>query len=396
MNPGDLAWLLASSALVLLMTPGLALFYGGMVRVRHVLNMLMMNLVAIPIVTILWVAITYSLMLDEGGNSVVGGFGSAGLVGLNTTELVGATLNLMFAIITVALISGAVADRMKFSAWVAFAAIWSLVVYPLIGRLLFFGGGALRDIGAQDFAGGLVVHVSAGASAIALVTVLGPRRSHRTEPIRPHSLPLTMLGAALLWFGWFGFNAGSAGGANETAVTAFLATQAAAAAGMAAWLAIEWRLTGSPTLLGAVSGAVAGLVAVTPGAGYVAPMSAVAIGAVGGGAAYGAVRAKRRFPFDDALDVVGIHLVAGLVGSLLVAVFASSAYGGSADGLLSGSAGLIWPQVASTAIVMTVAFVLTWVIAKAIEASIGLRVTERQELEGLDLTQHEERAYSPE
>ncbi len=396
MNPGDVAWLLASSALVLLMTPGLALFYGGMVRIRHVLNMLMMNLVAIPIVSILWVAVTYSLMLDEGGNGVVGGLGSAGLAGLSTSQLLGATLNLMFAIITVALISGAVADRMKFSAWVAFAAVWSLVVYPLIGRMLFFSNGALRDIGAQDFAGGLVVHVSAGASAIALVIVLGPRRSHRKEQIRPHSLPLTMLGAALLWFGWFGFNAGSAGGANATAVTAFLATQVAAGAGMAAWLAVEWRLTGSPTLLGAVSGVVAGLVAVTPAAGYISPLSAIAIGAVGGVAAYGAVRAKHRFPFDDALDVVGIHLVAGLLGSLLVAVFADSAYGGSADGLVSGSAGLVWPQLASTVVVAVVAFTLTWIIAKALDAGIGLRVTERQELEGLDLTQHEERAYSPE
>ena len=396
MNPGDVAWLLASSALVLLMTPGLALFYGGMVRTRHVLNMLMMNLVAIPIVTLLWVAITYSLMFDESGNGVLGGLGSAGLSGLSTSQLLGATLNLMFAIITVALISGAVADRMKFSAWVAFAAAWSLVVYPLIGRMLFFSSGALRDIGAQDFAGGLVVHVSAGASAIALVTVLGPRRSHRKEQIRPHSLPLTMLGAALLWFGWFGFNAGSAGGANATAVTAFLATQIAAGAGMAAWLAVEWRLTGSPTLLGAVSGVVAGLVAVTPAAGYVSPLSAVAIGAVGGVAAYWAVRAKYRFPFDDALDVVGIHLVAGLLGSLLVAVFADSAYGGSADGLLSGSAGLVWPQLASTIVVAVIAFALTWIIAKALDAGIGLRVTERQELEGLDLTQHEERAYSPE
>jgi Amt family ammonium transporter len=395
MNPGDLAWLLASSALVLLMTPGLALFYGGMVRIRHVLNMLMMNLVTIPIVTILWVAITYSLMLDDGGNSLIGGFGSVGLTGLSTTELVGAALNLMFAIITVALISGAVADRMKFSAWIAFVAVWSLAVYPLIGRLLFFGGGVLSDIGAQDFAGGLVVHVSAGASAIALVSVLGPRRSRRNESIRPHSLPLTMLGAALLWFGWFGFNAGSAGGANETAVTAFLATQVAAAAGMAAWLTVEWRLTGSPTLLGAVSGVVAGLVAVTPAAGYVSPLSALVIGAVGGIAAYWAVRVKHRFPFDDALDVVGIHLVAGLLGSLLVAVFANSAYGGSADGVLSGSTGLIWPQLASTAVVVIVAFALTWVIAKALDIGIGLRVTDRQELEGLDLTQHEERAYSP-
>ncbi len=396
MTPGDLAWLLVSSALVLLMTPGLALFYGGLVRTRHVLNMLMMNLGAIPIVTILWVAVTYSLMLDQGGNGIVGGFGSVGLAGLSTSELVGATFNLMFAIITVALISGAVADRMKFSAWVAFVALWSLLVYPLIGRMLFFSSGALRDIGAQDFAGGLVVHVSAGASAIALVSVLGPRRSHRKEPIRPHSLPLTMLGAALLWFGWFGFNAGSAGGANETAVAAFLATQVAAAAGMAAWLAIEWRLTGSPTLLGAVSGVVAGLVAITPAAGYVSPLSAVAIGAAGGLASYTVVRSKHRFPFDDALDVVGIHLVAGLLGSLLVAVFANSSYGGSADGLLSRSTGLIWPQIASTAVVTLVALGATWAIAKALDAAIGLRVTERDELVGLDLTQHEERAYSPE
>jgi Amt family ammonium transporter len=396
MNPGDIAWLLISAALVLLMTPGLALFYGGMVRIRHVLNMLMMNLIAIPIVTILWVIGTYSLMFDGAGNPLIGSLGSAGLVGLGTTELVGSALNLMFAIITVALISGAVADRMKFTAWVAFAAVWSLVVYPLIGRSLFYGGGILRELGAQDFAGGLVVHVSAGVSAIALVLVLGPRRSHGKEPVRPHSLPLTMIGAALLWFGWFGFNAGSAGAAGDTAVTAFMATQVAAAAGMAGWLALEWRLTGSPTLLGAVSGVIAGLVAVTPAAGYISPVSALAVGAVGGMAAYGAVRVKHRFPFDDALDVVGIHLVGGVVGSLLVAVFANSSFGGSADGLLAGSAGLVWPQVASTVIVAAVAFSMTWVIARALDSLIGLRVSDREELEGLDLTQHEESAYSPE
>jgi Amt family ammonium transporter len=396
MNPGDIAWLLASAALVLLMTPGLALFYGGMVRARHVLNMLMMNLSAIPIVTILWVAVTYSLMFDSGGGSVIGGFGSVGLIGLGTEALVGSTLNLMFAIITVALISGAVADRMRFSAWVAFVAAWSLIVYPLIGRSLFVEGGVLRGLGAQDFAGGLVVHVSAGVSAIALVLVLGPRRSHRREPTRPHSLPLTMIGAALLWFGWFGFNAGSAGAANETAVTAFLATQVAAAAGMAGWLALEWRLTGSPTLLGAVSGVIAGLVAVTPAAGYVSPLSALVIGAAGGMVSYATVRTKHRFPFDDALDVVGIHLAAGVLGSLLVAVFASASFGGSAEGLVAGSAELVWPQVASTAAVATVAFALTWVIAKALDGLIGLRVTDREELEGLDLTQHEESAYSPE
>jgi Amt family ammonium transporter len=396
MNSGDIAWLLASAALVLLMTPGLALFYGGMVRARNVLNMLMMNLAAIPIVTILWVVVTYSLMFDSGGGSVIGGLGSAGLTGLGAETLAGSTLNLMFAIITVALISGAVADRMRFSAWVTFVAAWSLIVYPLIGRSLFVDGGVLRDLGAQDFAGGLVVHVSAGVSAIALVIVLGPRRAHRREPIRPHSLPLTMIGAALLWFGWFGFNAGSAGAANETAVTAFLATQVAAAAGMAGWLALEWRLTGSPTLLGAVSGVIAGLVAVTPAAGYVSPLSALAIGAAGGMASYATVRVKHRFPFDDALDVVGIHLAAGVLGSLLVAVFASASFGGSADGLIAGSADLIWPQIASTAAVAAVAFVLTWVIAKVLDRLIGLRVTDREELQGLDLTQHEESAYSPE
>ncbi len=396
MNQGDVAWLLASAALVLLMTPGLALFYGGMVRARHVLNMLMMNLAAIPIVTILWVVITYSLMFDPAGGRVIGGLGSVGLVGLTVGELIGSTLNLMFAIITVALISGAVADRMRFSAWVAFVAAWSLIVYPLIGRSLFVDGGVLRDVGAQDFAGGLVVHVSAGVSAIALVMVLGPRRSHRREPIRPHSLPLTMIGAALLWFGWFGFNAGSAGAADETAVTAFIATQIAAAAGMAGWLALEWRLTGSPTLLGAVSGVIAGLVTVTPAAGYVSPLSALAIGALGGMASYATVRAKHRFPFDDALDVVGIHLAAGVLGSVLVAVFANGSFGGSADGLLAGSAQLLWPQVAATAAVATVAFTLTWVIAKALDGVIGLRVSDRDELAGLDLTQHEESAYSPE
>ena len=396
MNTGDIAWLLTSSALVLLMTPGLALFYGGMVRIRHVLNMLMMNLVAIPIVTIGWVFLTYSLMFDESGTDLIGGLGAAGLVGLDTGTLVGATLNLMFAIITVALISGAVADRMKFSAWIAFAALWSLVVYPLVGRSLFYEGGVLRALGAQDFAGGLVVHVSAGVSAIAVVMVLGPRRSLGREPLRPHSLPLTMVGTALLWFGWFGFNAGSAGAASETAVTAFLATQVAAAAGMAGWLALEWRQTGSPTLLGAVSGVVAGLVAVTPAAGYVSPVSATAIGLAGGVASYLAVRSKRRFPFDDALDVVGIHLVSGVVGSILVAVFANSSFGGSADGLTAGSAGLLVPQIASTLAVAVVAFGLTWVIARGLDATIGLRVSEREEVQGLDLSQHEESAYSSE
>lgn len=396
MSSADIAWLLTSSALVLFMTPGLALFYAGMVRTKHVLNMLMMNLAALPIVTVLWVILGYSLTFDDSGSRLIGGFGAAGLTGLDTAGYVGATLNMMFAIITVALISGAVADRMKFSAWAAFVAIWAVVVYPVVGRSLWSADGILAGLGAADFAGGLVVHVSAGASAIALALVLGPRRGYRKEVMRPHSLPMTMIGAAILWFGWFGFNAGSAGAADATAVTAFLATQVAAAAGMASWAAAEWKLTGSPTMLGAVSGAVAGLVAVTPAAGFVSPVSAIWIGLIAGVVCLAAVRSKHRVSLDDALDVVGIHFVGGALGSVLVAVFADTRFGGDSDGIVRGSFDLVGPQILSTVTVAIGAFAITWVIAKGLDATIGLRASERQELEGLDISQHEEQAYSSE
>ncbi len=302
----------------------------------------------------------------------------------------------MFAIIAVALISGAVADRMKFSAWVVFVAIWSVLVYPAVGRSLFAPGGALASLGAIDFAGGLVVHVSAGASALALALVLGPRRGHGREPFRPHSLPLTMIGAAILWVGWFGFNAGSAGSAGEVAITSFLATQIGAAVGMAAWVGIEWRSTGSPTLLGAVSGAVSGLVAITPAAGVVSPLGAIAIGGLGGAACWAAVQAKHKLPIDDALDVVGIHLVGGAVGSILVAVFADPGFGSGEEGLVFGSASLVGPQLLATLAVSLAAFGVTWLIATMLDRTVGLRVTDRDEIEGLDITQHEERAYSTE
>ena len=385
-----------SSALVLFMTPGLALFYGGMSRSRHVLNMLMMNLSTIPIVTVIWVAIGYSLTFGLDGNHLVGGLSAAGLSGLSSGTLASATFHLMFAIIAVALISGAVADRMKFSAWVVFVAIWSVLVYPVVGRSLFAPDGVLVSSGAIDFAGGLVVHVCAGASALALALVLGPRRGHGRERFRPHSLPLTMIGAAILWIGGFGFNGGSAGSAGEVAITSFLATQIAAAVGMAAWVGIEWKSTGSPTLLGAVSGAVSGLVAITPAAGVVSPIGAMAIGGLGGAACWAAVRAKRRLPIDDALDVVGIHLMGGAVGSVLVAVFADPRFGSGAEGLMSGSASLVGPQLLATLAVGLCAFGITWLIATIMERTIGLRVTEREELEGLDISQHEERAYSTE
>lgn len=377
------------------MTPGLALFYGGMTRTRHVLNMLMMSLSTIPLVTVIWVLVGYSLAFGEGG-PLLGGGSAAGLAGLAPAELATATFHLMFSIIAIALVSGAVAERMKFSAWMVFVGVWSIVVYPVIARSLFTPTGALASIGAIDFAGGLVVHVAAGASALALALVVGPRLGHRRDRFRPHSLPLTMSGAAILWVGWFGFNAGSAGGATDAAITAFLATQVGAAAGMAAWTALEWRSTGSPTLLGTVSGAIAGLVAITPAAGVVSPTGAMAIGLAGGTACWFAVRSRHRLAIDDALDVVGIHLVGGAVGSMLVAVFADARFGTDVDGLALGSASLVAPQAIATIGVAGSAFGLTWLIASILHRSIGLRVTEREELEGLDITQHDERAYTAE
>lgn len=379
----------------MVMTPGLALFYGGMTRARHVLNMLMMSLSTIPIVTVTWVLVGYSLTFGDGA-SLLGGGSAAGLLGLAPAELATATFHLMFAILAIALVSGAVAERMKFSAWVVFAGAWSIVVYPVVGRSLFTPTGILASIGAIDFAGGLVVHVAAGASALALARVVGPRRGHGRDRFRPHSLPLAMTGATILWLGWLGINAGSAGGANDVAITAFLATQIAAAAGMAAWTAIEWRSSGSPTLLGAVSGAIGGLVAITPAAGVVSPMGAMAIGLAGGAACWLAVRSKAGLGVDDALDVVGIHLVGGAVGSMLVAVFADARFGTDADGLALGSASLVAPQAVATLGVAVGAFGLTWLIASILDRSIGLRVADRDELEGLDITQHDERAYTTE
>lgn len=375
------------------MTPGLALFYGGMTHTRHVLNMLMMSLSTIPIVTVIWVLVGYSLTFGDGAR-LLGGVSAAGLVGVAPADLAVATFHLMFAIIAIALVSGAVAGRMRFSAWVVFVVVWALVVYPVIARSLFTSTGVLTSIGAIDFAGGLVVHVAAGASALALALVVGPRSGHGRDRFRPHSLPLTMTGAAILWVGWFGFNAGSADGANDVAITAFLATQIGAAAGMAAWTALEWRSSGSPTLLGSVSGAVAGLVAITPAAGVVSPLGAMAIGLAGGIACWTAVRSKHKLGIDDALDVVGIHLVGGATGSMLVAVFADARFGTDTDGLARGSASLIGPQAVATVGVAVGAFVLTWLIASILDRSMGLRATEREELEGLDITQHEERAYT--
>ncbi len=390
MAAGDVAWVLTSSALVLFMTPGLALFYGGMVRAKNVLNMLMMNFFTISIVTVVWIAVGYTIAFGGDGGGLIGSFEDAGLAGLSGEDLLFAMFQLTFAIITPALISGAVAGRLKFAAWVAFTTLWALLVYPVVAHWAWEGW--LTDLGAIDFAGGLVVHINAGIAALALVLVLGPRRGFGKEAFRPHSLPLTLLGTGILWFGWFGFNAGSAFGANDGAINAMVTTQIGASLGALGWVAAEWRKTGAPTTLGAASGAIAGLVAITPAAGFVGPAAAFLFGILAGVVCYGAVSLKFRFGYDDSLDVVGVHLVGGIVGSLLLGVLAQASVGG-VDGALFGEISLLWYQFVGVIAVLVFSFVVSWLIATVIDRTIGLRSEESQELDGLDIALHEERAY---
>ena len=412
-DTGHTAWLLTSSALVLFMTPGLALFYGGMVRGRNVLAMLMKNYVAMGVVTITWIVIGYSLAFsgDAGGLGLIGdleffalgelGFGTE--IGLDDGEgypdSVFLIFQLMFAIITPALISGAIAERMKFTSWVVFIAIWSIVVYAPMAHWVWGGGfigstegTEIPGVGAIDFAGGLVVHINAGAAALALVLVLGPRLGWRREIIRPHSLPLTVLGAGILWFGWFGFNAGSALAADGAAANAFLTTQIAAGVAAVAWVLSEQIMHGRPTTLGFASGIVAGLVAITPAAGFVSPLWAAVIGVAAGVICFAALQIKFRFNFDDSLDVVAVHMVGGIVGALLLGLFAEAAIGG-VDGAFFGAAGQFLRQAISIVIAVAFSFIATYIIAIIIDRTMGLRVSEDEELRGLDITLHEEQGY---
>jgi Amt family ammonium transporter len=323
-----------------------------------------------------------------------------------TTQTIPHTLffafQLMFAIITPALITGAVAERMKFSAWVVFCALWSLIVYSVVAHWAFAPDGWLfADIGARDFAGGLVVHINAGIAALALILVLGKRRGWPKEIIRPHSLPLTLLGTGILWFGWFGFNAGSALGANGTAGVAFISTQVAAAIAAGGWVLAEWLKTGKPTTLGAASGAVAGLVAITPCAGFVGPQAAIIIGGVAGILCFLAVNLKHRFGYDDSLDVIGVHLIGGIVGSLMLGLFSDSEFGPSVDGVpvapdglfTGGGMGFFIDQLIAVVAVMVFSFVVTYILAIAIKAVMGLRASDEDEIAGLDIALHEERGY---
>lgn len=401
----DTAWVLMSSALVLAMiVPGLALFYGGLVRSKNVLGTIMQSLVILCVVSLLWVLAGYSLAF---GPDVYGLIGSLDWVGLSGVGLAphapyGPTIphqafmvfQMMFAAITPALITGAFAERMKFSGLLIFSAIWSVAVYCPIAHWLW-GGGWLAGLGALDFAGGAVVHLSSGVSALVCALVLGARQGYGTDYMAPHNLPMVLLATGLLWFGWFGFNAGSALGANETAVAAFVATHTAAVAAALSWMAVEWWHRGSPTVLGIASGAVAGLAMVTPGAGYVGPFSALVMGVAAGGLSYLAIMNKGRFGYDDSLDVVGIHGVAGVGGMLLTGILAStSVNAGGANGLLFGDVALFGAQVLTVIAVGLFSAAGTFTILKFVERVVGLRVSPDEERMGLDISQHNERAYS--
>ncbi|MEJ2579308.1 MAG: ammonium transporter [Kineosporiaceae bacterium] len=401
MNTGDTAWVLTSAALVLLMTPGLAFFYGGMVRGKNVLNMLMMNYITIAVAGVLWVLVGYTLAFSEGGglNKFVGGFDNLGLSG-TVGELSGTIPLLafvafqgMFAIITPALFTGSIADRMKFLPFLIIVAVWSLLVYAPVAHWVW-GGGWLSDLGAEDFAGGTVVHANAGAAGLALAIVLGKRKGWPKEPMRPHNLPFVLLGAALLWFGWFGFNAGSELAADDTAAIAFVTTNAATAAAMLGWVLVEKLRDGHPTTLGAASGAVIGLVAITPACAFVTPVGAIILGLIVGVIGAYAVGLKYKLGYDDALDVVGVHLVGGVLGALLIGFLGTSAIGGE-DGLFyGGGAAQLGKQAIAVGATVVYSFVVTFILAKVVALLFGgLRVDEDTEVEGLDINLHAETAY---
>ncbi len=401
----DTAWVLLSAALVLTMiVPGLALFYGGLVRSKNVLGTIMQSFAILCAVSLLWVVAGYSLAFGPDVRGVIGGLEWIGLAGVGLTPhaVYGPTVphqafmvfQLMFAAITPALITGAFAERMKFSSVMLFSVLWSLGVYCPIAHWLW-GGGWLAQLGALDFAGGAVVHISSGVSALVCALVLGARHGYGTDYMAPHNLPLVLLGTGLLWFGWFGFNAGSALGANETAVAAFVATHTAAAMGALTWIAVEWWHRGTPTVLGLASGAIAGLAMVTPGAGYVSPFSALLMGLAAGSLSYLAIMKKGRWGYDDSLDVVGIHGVSGVVGVLMTGLLASKAVNpAGADGLVFGNVAFFAVQALTVTVVALFSAVGTWAALKAADRIVGLRVQPDEERMGLDISQHNERAYS--
>jgi ammonium transporter, Amt family len=405
-DKGDTAWLLTSSALVLMMTaPGLALFYGGMVRQKNALGTLMQSFIIMALISVQWVLWGYSLAFGPDKGGIIGGLDWIGLrgVGGDPFDAYSKTIphsvfmifQMMFAIITPALITGAFAERKKFSAFILFTLLWATFVYDPLAHWVWGDGGWLKKLGALDFAGGTVVHISSGVSALVCAIVIGKRRGYGHQPMQPHNLPMTVMGAALLWFGWFGFNAGSALEANALAASAFLATNTAAAAAALGWMFTEWATRGKPTVLGAASGAVAGLVAITPASGFVGPVSSIIIGAVAGFVCYAACNFKSKLGYDDSLDVVGVHGVGGTWGALATGLFASKVVNdGGADGLFYGNPGQLWTQIVAIVATYALAIVGTLIILKVVDAVVGLRVSEEDEVSGLDLSQHSETAYA--
>ncbi|GII61718.1 ammonium transporter [Sphaerisporangium krabiense] len=411
-DSGTTAWMIAATALVLLMTPGLAFFYGGMTRAKSVLNMMMMSFASIVTVTIAWVLYGYSLAFTSSGdgilNKFVGGLDAIGLKGVfgsvyegllkeptdNMPSLVFSAFQLTFAIITVALISGAIADRAKFGAWVVFSVVWATVVYFPVAHWVW-GGGWLGQLGIEDFAGGTVVHVNAGAAGLALALVLGKRSGWRKDPMRPHNLTLVLLGVGLLWFGWFGFNAGSELAVDQTTGLAFMNTQVATAVAAGAWIIVEKLRDGHSTTLGVASGAVAGLVAITPACGFVDPWAAMVIGAIAGAVCAYAVGLKYRLGFDDSLDVVGVHLVGGAIGAISLGFFAAYPFiEPQAKGLFyGGDLTQLLRQIAGPVVVGVYSFVLAWIIGKVIDKTMGFRIPQEDEVAGVDITTHAETGY---
>jgi len=409
-NSGDTAWVLASGALVLFMTPGLAVFYGGMVRAKSVLNMMMMSFAAMGVTTIIWVLYGYSLAFGKSHGGLIGGFDHLGLAatldqvtgpeGHQIPVLAFAMFQLTFAIITVALLSGAIADRAKYGSWVVFVAVWITLVYIPIAHWAFAaqngeGGWIIDKLKALDFAGGTVVEINSGAAALALALVLGKRDGFKRDPMRPHNMPLVLLGAGMLWFGWFGFNAGSALSAGSLAATAMINTQIATAAAAMTWVAFEKKRDGKATTLGVASGAIAGAVAITPACGFLNPLGALILGLLAGIASAWAVTRKYKFGYDDSLDVVGVHGVGGILGMLAIGLLATiTANEAGANGLFfHGGTTQLNRQVIALVVVALFSFAATWLIATAIQKTIGFRVYRDDELTGLDTTFHAESAY---
>ena len=407
MNSGDTAWVLTASALVLLMTiPGLAFFYGGLVRRKNVLSILMQCFIIVCVISLQWALFGYSLAFGPDFHGIIGNLDWAGLSGVGAApnsnyaatipHLAFMIFQAMFAVITPALIIGAYAERVKFPAFLLFTVLWATFVYDPLAHWVWGAGGWLKSLGGLDFAGGIVVHVSSGISALVLALLLGKRIGYNHKPIRPHNLPFTVLGAALLWFGWFGFNAGSALAADGLAATAFVNTNTATAAAGLAWALIEWRHNGSPTILGAATGAVAGLVAITPACGFVNPMNAMLIGIIVAFVCYIAVAVmKGKLGYDDSLDAFGVHGVGGTVGTLLTGIFAQKAINpAGADGLLFGNLHTFGIQCLMLVVTVVFAAIMTFILFKIVDAAIGMRVEEKNEIIGLDLTQQSEAAYT--